>query len=298
MSVTYDWCGHRAESADAKPCGAPIDRWSREWKHRNYELDADHKAIPEPPVGPLEEGLHLRADRYAAALAAAAAADARVTVLTDLLVQHEYARSEAESALNAVQADEQIGTVYAPTGPEPENVHALLCLLTGSVYYRINGLGYSPGWRLADQDPSGATTYEWPIRGAGPFIAWSDAYGYDKVLREAARRDAEFNGLHRMLSSLDGYRGEDGGFARPNLAQAVSRILDALRQRTYDANTKAQANGQMLSQLRRLIGYLQPDDTQQWPSLTDAGEVRQVEVIELDKVLALLDRKDCGGEVL
>ena len=61
MSYDYDWCGH-VPAESSSPCGAPIERWSREWKHRKFELDADHKAVPQEPVGPLEEGLHLRAD--------------------------------------------------------------------------------------------------------------------------------------------------------------------------------------------------------------------------------------------
>lgn len=299
MSVTYDWCGHRADEPDARPCGAPIDRWSTTWKHRNYELDADHKAVPEEPVGPLDEGLHLRADRYATALAAAAAADARIAVLTDLLTQHEYFRSQAENTLSHVQQDPQFGTVWAPTGPEPEDVDALLCLLSGTVYYRRRGVGMRDGWRLADVDPHGSNTvYEWPISDAGPFIAWSDSYGFDKVLRDAARRDAEMNHLHRKLYSQDGYRADDDTrWGRPNLAEAVERILQKQRERTYEANTKAQSVTQMLAQLRRAIVHLRPDDTQQWNVPGDADEVREVQVVDLDRVLALLDRKDCGGEV-
>ncbi len=299
MSYDYDWCGHTAaEQPDVRPCGAPIERWSREWKHRSRDLDVDHKAEPQKPVGPLEEGLHLRADRYATALAAAVAADERIAALTELVRQHEFYRSQAESALSAVQEDPQFGTVWATAGPEPEDVDALLCLLSGQVYYRSRIAGMRDGWRRADVDPRGSNTvYEWPISDAGPFIAWRDSYGFDKVLREAARRDAEFNQLHRKLYSEPGYRAEgDGPWGRPNLAEAIDRILLARAQRTYEANDKAQRATQMLAQLRRSITHLQPDDTRQWP-VCGGDEVRQVEVIELDKVLALLDRKDCGGAV-
>lgn len=298
MSYDYDWCGHTAGEPDARPCGAPIERWSREWKHRKHELDADHKAVPQEPVGPLEEGLHLRADRYASALAASVAADGRIAALTELLRQHEYYRSQAESALRAVQEDPRFGTVWAPTGPEPdEGVGALLCLLSGQVYCRRRGVEMRDTWRLAELDPhSAAFSYEWPISDAGPFIGWRDAYGFDKVLREAQRRDTELNQLHRKLYGEPGYRGEnDGAWGRPNLAEAIDRILLARSQRTYKANGEAQQARQMLNQLRRLIEYLVPDDTQEWPSPTDADEVRDVEVIDLDKVRALLDRKDCGG---
>ena len=295
MSYDYDWCGHTAEQSDARPCGAPIERWSREWKHRKFELDADHKAAPPKPIGPMEEGLHLRADRYASALAASVAADERIAALTELLRQHEYYRSQAENALYAVQGDPQFGTVWAPTGPEPEDVHALLCLLTGAVYYRRQGLGISDGWWRAEANPNSATTYEWPISDAGPFIAWRDAYAFDQVLREAQRRNAEVDQLHRALYAKDGYRPEGGGYARPNLAEAIERIQRAQMQRTYEANEKAQRAGQMLAQLRRAIEHLQPDDTQQWPSAQDDEELRDVAVIDLDRVLALLDRQNCGG---
>lgn len=295
MSYDYDWCGHTAAEPDARPCGAPIERWSREWKHRKGELDADHQAVPQEPVGPLEEGLHLRADRYATAIAAAVAADERIAALTELLRQHEYYRSQAESALNAVQEDPQFGTVWAPTGPEPEDVDALLCLLTGAVYYRRRGIGMRDGWRRAEVSPGiGAIIYEWPIGDAGPFIAWRDSYGFDQVLREAQRRNTEFDQLHRRLRGEDGYHADGSRWGRPDLTEAVERILRSHRERTYRANEKAQAADQKLRQLRRLIEYLAPDDTQQWHD-GDEEHLRDVEVIELDKVRALLGRADCGG---
>lgn len=297
MSYDYDWCSHTADQPDASPCGAPIERWSHEWKHRKYELDADHKAVPQAPVGPLDEALFLRADRYAAALAAAVGADERVAALTELLRQHEYYRSQAESALSAVQEDLQFGTVWAPTGPEPEDVDALLCLLTGQIYYRRRGIGMRDGWRRAELDPnSAAVTYEWPISDAGPFIAWRDAYGFDKVLREAQRRDMESNQLHRKLYGEEGYRGEgESSWGRPNLAEAVDRILLARSRRTYAANEKAQRATQMLALLRRAIEHLQPDDTQQWPAADGSNEVRDVEVIDLQQVRDLLDNPAHGG---
>lgn len=293
MSYDYDWCGHTAEAPDARPCGAPIERWSREWKHRKYELDADHKAAPQEPIGPLEEGLHLRADRYARALAAGVAADERIAAFTELLRQHEFYRSQAESALSAVQEDPQFGTVWAPTGPEPEDVSALLCLVTGQVYRRRQ---YGTGWQRAEQNPSNAMGYEWPIQDAGPFIAWSDAYGFDRVLKDAQILQIQFDELHRKWYSEPGYHDPEAGrFSRPRLAEAYDRIQRLERQRIYDANEKAHSATSMLAQLRRSIEHMQPDDTQQWP--TDGG-VHDVDVIDLDRVRALLDRKDCGGEVL
>jgi hypothetical protein len=288
MTYDYDWCGHEG-------CGAPIERWSREWKHRKYELDADHKATPQAPVGPLEEGLHLRADRYATALAAAVAADERIAALTELLRQHEWYRSQAESALSAVQEDPQFGTVWAPTGPEPEDAEALLCLLTGSVYYRRRVVGMRDGWRRAEASQvGGETVYEWPISDAGPFIAWRDGYGYDRVLRDAQRLNTEFDALHRKLYGEPGYRAEGASaWGRPDLAEAIDRILLARSRRTYEANRKAQNAEQKLAQLRRSLAHLAPDDTQQWPA--DGDDVRDVEVIDLDKVRALLDRADCGA---
>lgn len=291
MSYDYDWCGHEG-------CGAPIERWSQQWKHRKHELDADHKAIPQPPIGPLEEGLHLRADRYAAALAAGVAADERIAALTELVRQHEYYRSQAESALAAVQEDPQFGKVWAPTGPEPEDVDALLCLLTGEVYYRRRGVGMRSGWRRADVAPdSSATTYEWPISDAGPFIAWNDSYGFDRVLRDAQRRHIEFEQLHRKLYGHDGYRADGSStWGRPNLAEAIERILHAERHRAYVANEKSQRATQTLALLRRALENLQPDDTQQWPATQDDdGELRDVAVIDLQRIYDLLDMPVHGG---
>jgi hypothetical protein len=292
MSYDYDWCGHTAEQVDAKPCGAPIERWSREWKHRSRELDAEHKADPQKPIGPMDEALFLRADRYAATLAASVAADERIAALTELVRQHEYYRTQAESQLSMVREDPQFGEVWPQTGPEPDedDVHALLCLTTGGVYRRNK---WSHDWQKAHHDPQGATHYVWPIPDAGPFIAWRDGYEFDRVIKDAQAMAMEFNALHRKLYNEPGYRAEDAGpWGRPNLAEAIERIRLAQSQRVYAANTEAQRQKQMLSQLRRSIEHLRSDDTQQWP--TDDG-VREVEVIDLDKVLALLDRANCGG---
>lgn len=291
MSYDYDWCGHTAEAPDARSCGAPIERWSRDWKHRSRDLDADHKAVPQAPVGPMDEALFLRADRYAATLAASVAADERIAALTELVRQHEYYRSQAESQLSMIREDPQYGTVWAQTGPEPdEDVHALLCLTTGGVYRRNK---WSRDWQRADHDPLGAVHYEWPIPDAGPFIAWRDGYEFDRVLRDAQRLAIEVNQLHRKLHGEPGYRDEDGPWSRPNLAEAIERIHRRYLDRIYQANEKAQAAQQKLTQLRRLLAYLEPDDTQQWED--DDGNVRDVEVIDLAKVRALLDRAACGG---
>lgn len=294
MSYDYDWCGHTAEQPDARPCGAPIERWSREWKHRGRELDADHKAAPQAPIGPMDEALFLRADRYAATLAASVAADERIAALTELVRQHEFYRTQAESQLSMVQEDPQFGRVWDQTGPEPDedDVHAVLCLTTGQVYRRNK---WSRDWQQAHHNPQNATHYGWPIPDAGPFIAWRDGYEFDRVIKDAQAITVEFDQLHRTLYGKDGYRAEDGGYSRPNLAEAIERILRAQMQRTYDANEKAQRAGQMLAQLRRAIEYLQPDDTQEWPTAQDDDELHNVAVIDLDKVWALLDRKDCGG---
>ncbi|CAI9417197.1 hypothetical protein [Nocardioides sp. T2.26MG-1] len=294
MSYDYDWCGHTADEPDARPCGAPIERWSSEWKHRKYELDADHKAVPQAPVGPLDEALFLRADRYASVLAASVVADERIAALTELVRQHEYYRSQAESQLRMVQEDPQYGTVWDQTGPEPDedDVHAVLCLTTGAVYRRNK---WSGDWQKAHHDPHAATHYQWPIPDAGPFIAWRDGYEFDRVIKDAQAHATEFDALHRKLYGEAGYRSEDGSpWGRPNLAEAIDRILLARSRRTSAANEKAQRATQALALLRRAIGYLQPDDTQ-WPASDGSDEVRDVEVIDLQRVRALLDNPSHGG---
>lgn len=289
MSYDYDWCGHTADEPDARPCGAPIERWSRDWKHRRYELDGDHKAEPQAPVGPLDEALFLRADRYAATLAASVAADERIARLTDLVRQHEYYRTQAESQLAKVEESPEYGTVWPQTGPEPdEGVHAVLCLTTGQVYRRNK---WSGDWQLAHQNPSNATHYEWPIPDAGPFILWSDDYGFDRVLHEVQNHAIEFDQLHRAMYSEPGYRAEDAGWGRPRLAEAFGRIRLAQVVRTNEANAKAQAAGQQIAQLRRLIGYLtaEPFDRLEVEN-PDDGTVELVDVVRVDAVLAILDR--------
>lgn len=277
MNPNYDWCGHDG-------CGAPIERWGQSWQHRAH---ADHPAVPQQPVGPIEEGLHMRATRYADALAAAAAADERIKVLTELLAQHEYYRSQAELALRTVEEDPQFGTVWPPTGPEPD-VAALLCLTTGSVYLRRQ---FGTGWQRAEHNPATATGYEWPIQDAGPFIAWSDSYGFDAVLRQARKDQTEFDALHRKLYSEPGYRDENGSsYARPPLAEAIDRILMARTRRWSEQQARAQAAETKIAQLRRAIERLTPDDTQQWPATQDDdGDLRDVAVIDLQRVYDLLD---------
>lgn len=288
MNPNYDWCGHEG-------CGAPIERWSREWRHsRSAEADLDHKAFPQEPVGAMEEGLHMRATRYAEALAAAAAADERITVLTELLAQHEYYRSQAEQALSSVQEDPDYGTVWAPTGPEPDEdeVAALLCLTTGQVYRRRQ---YGTGWQKAEYNPSTATGYEWPIQDAGPFIAWRDDYGFDHVLRQARKAETEFDALHRKLYSEPGYRAEGGGYGRPPLVEAIGRILTDRSEKWSEQLHKTQTAESKLAKLRRSIEYLTPDDTQQWPMADLNDDVRQVSVVDLQRVLDLLDKPEHGG---
>ncbi len=228
-------------------------------------------------------------------MATAAAADERIAALTELVRVHEFARSQAEATLQLVQEDPQFGTVWTATGPEPEDVHALLCLTTGHVYLRRVGLGIG-GWRRAEQQhTSSATYYEWPIQDAGPFIAWQDGYGFDRVLKQAAELQREHDALHRAMYGEKGYHADGQGWGRPDLAEALGRIRLHQMQRTSEANRKAQDAGQQLRQLRRLIGYLGPDDTQQWPDPTDEHGVRDVAVIDLQRVLDLLDRADCGA---
>lgn len=290
MSYDYDWCGHTTDEPDARPCGAPIERWSREWKHRRYELDADHKAEPQKPVGLHDEALFLRADRYAATLAASVAADERIATLTELVRRHEYYRSQAESQLAMVREAPEYGTVRQQTGPEPdESVAAILCLTTGQVFRRSK---WSSDWQLAHQNPVHATHHVWPIADAGPFIVWRDDYGFDRVLRDAQAQAIEFDELHRAMYNAPGYRSEDAaGWGRPRLVEAFDRIRRAEMNRTYEANTKAQAAGQQLAQLRRLLGDLiaVPYDRLEVEDPVD-GTVEQVDVVRVDSVLAILDR--------
>jgi hypothetical protein len=302
MSYDYDWCGHLADEPNARPCGAPIERWSREWKHRSYELDADHPAKPAEPVGPLEEGLWLRADRYATALAGKVAADERIAALTELLRQHEYYRSQAESTLQLVADESQIGKIWLPTGPEPEreDANALLCLTTGQVFRRRVMLGGDDSWVRAELDPHGSNTgYVWPIDSAGPFIMWRDAYGFDRVLREAQALHVEHDELHRAMYSEKGYRAEGHGFLRPRLSEALERIRRGYMERSYEANQKAQTAEQMLRHLRRQLENLTADDVQQVPTMVGDEEgapiTREVHLVDLEKVYELLAKASCGG---
>lgn len=277
----WDWCGHVAEGAD-QPCGAPVERWSYGWRHRTGGLDGDHAATPQAPLETVDEGMMLRATRYAEALAAAAAAEQRVLALTDLVAAHEYARTQAEQALAGVQENPAYGQVWSPTGPEPEDAAALLCLTTGHVFLRDR----SETWRRADLEPdSAATRYEWPIQDAGPFIAWSDSYGYDRVLRDARRAHIEMARLRRSLYGAPGY---DSSLGWRDLTAAVEGVRRAAADRIVEANRKEQAASQQLRNLRRLLGGV----LEVWDGGGRGSDAVNALLCDVQEILA---KPSCGG---
>ena len=69
------------------------------------------------------------------------------------------------------------------------------------------------------------------------------------------------------------------------------------------ANTPADAAA-VLSGMRRLLRDLPTDDKQQWPLKGadrqwpegESDETREVWVVDQDRIAALLERADCGGQ--
>lgn len=178
----------------------------------------------------------LVARRYAEALAAAAAADARVNALTEALAEHEWRAAQACAALDAIQFSESFGVVYQQLGDEPpEDVIALLDLTSGEVWTRRRyDDGSTPpggGWLRARHAHSGWSSYnEWPIADAGPFIAWTDDYGFSSIIREARNGNALADRIRRVLSGLPGYRLDgDSSWAQPDLEVALARVLQHFR---------------------------------------------------------------------
>lgn len=226
------------------------------------------------------EAHQARATRYAEALAAAAASDERIAALTEQLAEHEWHRTQAESTLNLVEYDAQIGKVWQQTEdePGPDEVSALLCLTSGEVWQRYSGHG--GGWVRASLSERAQTINMWPIQDSGPFIAWRDDYGFAQTVRKSRLLDEEQDQLHAQMRECPGYRGEGASsWGRPSLPAALGRVL-------MHKNRQVAELTEALRALRARIAALGADDTQQWG---DGEEQREVAVIDLAKVHAVLD---------
>lgn len=188
----------------------------------------------------MNEDLHKpRAERYASAIATAAAADARIKELVETLADHEWHRSQAEAQVEYLRERLDLGDqqLIASTDEAPDReVRGLLCLATGRAWVRLtrhDGSDDPVHWVKAAADPQGQMQYEWPIADAGPFIALPDAWDYAQMNRDARANDEARTRIRKAVREMDGYNDNNGSapWTLPELAGAVERVILAQRQR-------------------------------------------------------------------
>lgn len=215
-----------------------------------------------------DEDIHRpRAERYAKALATAAAAEERIAALTETLADHEWHRSQAEAQVSAVEWDDLLGKVWtaADEAPPPE-VTSLLDLTTGQVYTRATWGGGTlrPNeWVRADRSEHGQMLRVWPIEDAGPFIVFRDDWGFADVVRGARLRHEAEDSIRGCIRSLDGYEEPErrGVWGIPDIAPAVKRVVTTLRNRHADLVIELQARDATIRSLQgRLEQYEAADE--------------------------------------
>lgn len=186
-----------------------------------------------------------RAERYAAALAQAAAAEERIKALTETLADHEWHRSQAEAQVSAVEWDTELGKVWTVAdGQPPADVISLLDLTTGQVYTRATWGGGTlrPNeWVRADRSERAQMLRQWPLEDAGPFIAFREDWGFADVIRAARRDNEAADEIRNTIRGLDGYGDPDhpGPWSGlPEIVGAVRRVVLALQDQRDDARNE------------------------------------------------------------
>lgn len=196
-----------------------------------------------------------RAQRYAEALAAAAGAGERIRQLTEALESAEYLRDVAETQLSGVEWDKALGRVWtAADGEEPET-GAVMDLHDGTVYWRRkDGTGWAK--RLGGRTVS--TAYQWPPEG-GPWISFEETWELNRVFDESERLGQLEDRLHRHMSDRDGYQ-EPGKstWHRPDLVQALERVLAARDAKRLEAAEEARKAKAEADELRKKLDEMVP----------------------------------------
>lgn len=162
-----------------------------------------------------------RARRYAEAITAAAAADERISALTDLLVQHEAARTSAESAVSAFQWNGHLGTIFHSGTDIPDDVETLMDVTDGSVWLRVKGYGEdgSDWWRDAAHGSSRTWHAEsWPMDPGGPFIALSDDWKIRTMHGKADEHDENMKAIVSFVRQVVGFGG-------PTMEQPIDAVV-------------------------------------------------------------------------
>lgn len=219
--------------------------------------------MSDKPTLPKFELPEHRARRYAAALAAAAAADSRVEELTEKLATADWLLQQAEMTVDAYKEMVSLGTHQVIDGTDEEpKARAIVSLWSGRVW--VHPLSHDneeqAGWILLHRDSHAQTRYEWPISDEGPFIGLPDGWDLEKQNRDMREADILHHRLHEILRVKDGYRDPDkGGYAKPPLDQALARVLMKYAERADEWRGKYSETQRKLEQLERLNGLLRND---------------------------------------
>ena len=196
-----------------------------------------------------------RARRYARALATAAAAEKRISELTEKLTEHEWHRTEAEGQVDYLRERLDLGgqQIIAGTDDAPsEEVAALLCLRTGRAWTRLkhhDGTVNPHCWVKAAASERGQIQHEWPIEDAGPFLVLPYEWDFSEVNREARKRDEQVDRIHERIRRLDAYPRET--WMRPDLDVAVIAVIDDLEKRNAETSREAYRLREELDAVKR-----------------------------------------------
>lgn len=169
----------------------------------------------------------LAAERYAQALAAAAASEERIKALTDALAESEAARTSAESELSAVTYPDDFPRVWGnATEPPPADVVAIIDITNGTPYRRRRHSAEL--WDRMGVDHR--MSYEWPIADAGPFIALPDEWGLSQLAKTQDIIIADHQKIRRAIYGMEGYSDPEATsrWTQPGLGDAAVRVIDVL----------------------------------------------------------------------
>lgn len=203
-----------------------------------------------------------RARRYAEALATAAAAEERITALTEQLAEHEWHRTQAEEQVGYLRERLDLGDqqVIASTDDPPSPaVNALIELSDGRAWVRAqrhDGSDDPNHWIRAAAHSRGQTRYEWPIQDAGPFIALPSDWDLAKINRDARARDEQDDAIRKALRNEPGYPQGTSVWSPPALADAVTAVLAEARRQRGETSRELDETRRELRAARQLIEAL------------------------------------------
>lgn len=239
-----------------------------------------------------------RARRYAAALAAAAAAEPRIAELTERLAEAEWHRAHAEQTVDSITERLDLGEqqVIPGTGDEPgDDVQALVDLADGRVWVReqTRRLDDDTYWLHGERSERGSIRYEWPLDRGAVFLALPDGWHLRRQTEIARQRDERDDGLRTTLRAALA-----PGTSHPLMAEIpelLALVLEQHRERTLALRREVDDARQRLRDIRRLCDEpydrLEVED----PDGPDHGDdadapLKQVDVVTVDAIMAILDR--------